>query len=109
MIVGAVWSAMGLSPRVRGATALTSTFLTPMGLSPRVRGATSIISPSRMRGGLSPRVRGSQHWRADFPIPCRSIPACAGEPGAAVWSLSAPQVYPRVCGGADVRTTYLLH
>ena len=49
--------------------------------------------------GLSPRVRGNRR-----PPVCeyqcqRSIPACAGEPGAAVPALATYRVYPRVCGG----------
>ena len=49
--------------------------------------------------GLSPRVRGNQRSRNAPIIPGRSIPACAGEPGAGVLPQKLTKVYPRVCGG----------
>ena len=50
--------------------------------------------------GLSPRVRGSRVSLKPTNTPFRSIPACAGEPGAAQGSDAGERVYPRVCGGA---------
>ena len=49
--------------------------------------------------GLSPRVRGNLLAAgADFGA-AGSIPACAGEPAAAVPAALLSGVYPRVCGG----------
>ena len=67
---------------------------------PRVCGGTS---PGERSGpstpGLSPRVRGNPDQRGNLPVVDGSIPACAGEPPCAPWSLSGTRVYPRVCGG----------
>ena len=52
--------------------------------------------------GLSPRVRGNQRRRPRGAYPGRSIPACAGEPGAGRWAIRRATVYPRVCGGTSV-------
>ena len=48
--------------------------------------------------GLSPRVRGNLRAYLKAHRVSRSIPACAGEPGAAVPELATYRVYPRVCG-----------
>ena len=67
-------------PRVCGGTRPTFSFSSPFfGLSPRVRGNLT---------NLSGQLKGE-----------RSIPACAGEPCAAVISSWQRRVYPRVCGG----------
>ena len=89
---------------------------------PRVcGGAHSRSSRKWSRRGLSPRVRGSPEIVIVQDAAPRSIPACAGEPLAtglqdanrgvypacagepapAAWDLPAPEVYPRVCGGAN--------
>ncbi len=69
---------------------------------PRVcGGALQIASSGRRRTGLSPRVRGSLMGVWTISGILRSIPACAGEPEASTWHLSAGEVYPRVCGGAN--------
>ena len=48
---------------------------------PRVCGGTYISTPYiAYFTGLSPRVRGNHVLRRHFNRPCRSIPACAGEP-----------------------------
>ena len=49
--------------------------------------------------GLSPRVRGNLMLKPASRRTNRSIPACAGEPAAAVEIRRRPGVYPRVCGG----------
>ena len=57
-----------------------------------------------MRGaGLSPRVRGNhvEHHLAGRGV--GSIPACAGEPSRWRRATSQVRVYPRVCGGTEVR------
>ena len=69
------------------------------GLSPRVRGnprQNCRLSPFR---GLSPRVRGNHAPTGIIAGHRRSIPACAGEPGAGIGEGAAHPVYPRVCGG----------
>ena len=49
--------------------------------------------------GLSPRVRGNPA-KCPLNAPYRgSIPACAGEPNAALHPVAGVKVYPRVCGG----------
>ena len=67
---------------------------------PRVCGGTPDAGPEAPRvHGLSPRVRGNLALDFIQVIFCRSIPACAGEPG---WTPSGSwdgPVYPRVCGG----------
>ena len=49
--------------------------------------------------GLSPRVRGNHMTLLDAGENVRSIPACAGEPGATIPICRRKRVYPRVCGG----------
>ena len=67
---------------------------------PRVcGGTTSSAMPCNADAGLSPRVRGNPARHPSPSCSCRSIPACAGEPRAAVWSMNSGKVYPRVCGG----------
>ena len=76
------------------------------GVYPRVCGGTRRIPAGQpSERGLSPRVRGN-------PVPDitpvqhrRSIPACAGEPGAPPCAFSARPVYPRVCGGTSPKVT----
>ena len=70
------------------------------GVYPRVCGGTRGRSARCGDwGGLSPRVRGNPRWYQDAGKPGRSIPACAGEPGAGIIPAPQGQVYPRVCGG----------
>ena len=52
--------------------------------------------------GLSPRVRGSPNRRSPGVVDGGSIPACAGEPLAGLVASPRNEVYPRVCGGADL-------
>ena len=67
---------------------------------PRVCGGTTVIELARTSThGLSPRVRGNHFVDSKNCTPCGSIPACAGEPGAAFAALREGRVYPRVCGG----------
>ena len=53
--------------------------------------------------GLSPRVRGKLRPDARHHIRARSIPACAGETSRRPVGSVGRQVYPRVCGGNEVR------
>ena len=118
----------GLSPRVRGNPA--STFPTDRAhrsipacagepfrqcqaprrgaVYPRVCGGTGRSSQSgRDAGGLSPRVRGNRLARA-FPAQgLRSIPACAGEPESDFAWDGLHKVYPRVCGGTILATSFI--
>ncbi len=50
--------------------------------------------------GRSPRVRGSHHPRGRRSARAGSIPACAGQPGAAPSRAAQLWVDPRVCGAA---------
>ena len=79
----APWSmAPGVYPRVCGGTQLSHQVLpTAWGLSPRVRGNLAL-------SGLAADGLGS-------------IPACAGEPPAAIGFPRRLAVYPRVCGGTN--------
>ena len=54
---------------------------------------------SGMTAGLSPRVRGNHRMYTEYHTTVRSIPACAGEPGAVRRHAGQREVYPRVCGG----------
>ncbi len=116
---------IGLSPRVRGSPmfirpsipwkrsipacagepAMTHGSKTRTAVYPRVcGGAFKRDNNLDVAAGLSPRVRGSPSTPAAGLARKRSIPACAGEPAAAVapWRSSRcrGRVYPRVCGGA---------
>ena len=53
--------------------------------------------------GLSPRVRGNPAARLCVPVAHRSIPACAGEPLLRSGPRPTSMVYPRVCGGTNIR------
>ena len=53
--------------------------------------------------GLSPRVRGNQVPDHDHEDRRGSIPACAGEPDRRNHGCWRCRVYPRVCGGTDMR------
>ena len=110
----------GLSPRVRGNRAWTideawqqgsipacagepisgSSAECGQGVYPRVCGGTDTCdNGGGGLAGLSPRVRGNRDaggWRRTGE---RSIPACAGEPGAGNRPRRRTKVYPRVCGG----------
>ena len=88
-------------PRVCGGTSLRKVGLVGKpGLSPRVRGGTFPFCPSwAFNAGLSPRVRGNPSLSLLSPVSLRSIPACAGEPGAGPRGFTGFSVYPRVCGG----------
>ena len=69
---------------------------------PRVCGGTVCrLHPSIISRGLSPRVRGNPVVVAATEGPCRSIPACAGEPRANSPEALDRRVYPRVCGGTN--------
>ena len=71
---------------------------------PRVCGGTSLCPVVNGQGpGLSPRVRGNLIEKACWLRPAGSIPACAGEPITLSLHPSWLQVYPRVCGGTQVR------
>ena len=67
---------------------------------PRLCGGTArIIVARRALAGLSPLVRGNQPKPQAQALLRRSIPACAGEPGAWGFRLAYAAVYPRLCGG----------
>ena len=71
---------------------------------PRVCGGTARLGVVlRQRRGLSPRVRGNHPDLPNPPRRQRSIPACAGEPKIIASSGMPVKVYPRVCGGTDLR------
>ena len=112
----------GLSPRVRGNHDLrrrlvrrgrsipacageppgSQSWLRPAGVYPRVCGGTYLPDHAVERVlGLSPRVRGNRRCRLRSRIRRRSIPACAGEPYAAIRDFTICGVYPRVCGGTS--------
>ena len=67
---------------------------------PRVGGGTC-LSPAEHHKykGLSPRGRGNPRGSFISHVLIRSIPAWAGEPSNATWSLCPRRVYPRVGGG----------
>ena len=61
----------------------------------------------RLRGnqGLSPRMRGNR-WPSNTGLPyAGSIPAHAGEPLVSGEIGQKTRVYPRACGGTDIRKT----
>ena len=110
----------GLSPRVRGNHCTTGLSVRlsrsipacagepddpaggsdDRGVYPRVCGGTSSAAHKQgIVGALSPRVRGNLIGGVIRDTAYRSIPACAGEPGAKGGTGPTPKVYPRVCGG----------
>ena len=124
-----LWRVAGLSPRVRGNLRLShpsggSGGSIPAcagepgcrrpcgpvrGVYPRVCGGTLYqVAGGDGDAGLSPRVRGNPVRQAGRESPCRSIPACAGEPGWGSPATPAYRVYPRVCGGTSLVIAPLL-
>ena len=114
----------GLSPRVRGNPLEVLTLRAPVGsipacagepiharvireweqVYPRVCGGTSeTIGLLAILVGLSPRVRGNPPSPCSSRPPDGSIPACAGEPLGRALRICLPKVYPRVCGGTQLR------
>ena len=114
----------GLSPRVRGNRHRARLAATQMGsipacagepyrlsaeywsqrVYPRVCGGTpQLASELPQATGLSPRVRGNHYRQAGAGRNRGSIPACAGEPSAAIPPGQLTRVYPRVCGGTRQR------
>ncbi len=117
-------SGKGLSPRVRGNRFLSHIVHKMSGsipacageplrycetlccrwVYPRVCGGTRRPRHINIRAcGLSPRVRGNPGIRIRYEAFLRSIPACAGEPGANASFAGQHSVYPRVCGGTSFR------
>ena len=77
-----------------------------VGVYPRVCGGTASAEAARARvQGLSPRVRGNHDEQGDQRPFDGSIPACAGEPGPARRPRPVERVYPRVCGGTELRNS----
>ena len=71
---------------------------------PRLCGGTNWNSgPEPTTWGLSPLVRGNPRVRSPHLQLLRSIPACAGEPRPAARPRTPTRVYPRLCGGTQVR------
>ena len=71
---------------------------------PRVCGGThAVLRVIQADVGLSPRVRGNHEYARPGACGAWSIPACAGEPMTGPPRLAKSGVYPRVCGGTDVR------
>ncbi len=71
---------------------------------PRVCGATLSAQFDRQkRGGPSPRVRGNPKQAHKIGPFGRSIPACAGQPGARSVGRRLRGVHPRVCGATKAR------
>ena len=120
--IGLCADGRGLSPRVRGNLGPVSGIAvadrsipacagepppdeTPQATTkvyPRVCGGTSSVSAEmRTSKGLSPRVRGNRPGPVCGASGGGSIPACAGEPGAAGFPAGLSWVYPRVCGGTE--------
>ena len=123
-----VWSrlsgAPGLSPRVRGNRRAASPPACNPGsipacagepsgrlaggarsrVYPRVCGGTSEVRIAQPRViGLSPRVRGNPLALIGQALLDGSIPACAGEPSFFDVRDEPQGVYPRVCGGTNLR------
>ena len=120
---------VGLSPRVRGsrpdvpsdamaggsipacAGQPHQTFDTLLGTKvyPRVCGAADPHVSGTVAGtGLSPRVRGSRLTAVALPVGDGSIPACAGQPPRQVNPRRVHEVYPRVCGAAELERRKLV-
>ena len=93
-------AAEGSIPACAGEPPRRGRVVSEVGVYPRVCGGTGLMAVTVMLAmGLSPRVRGNLDAGADAGQGMRSIPACAGEPIAAMSSSVSVKVYPRVCGG----------
>ena len=69
---------------------------------PRACGATrAFVIAVHARAGLSPRMRGNPALSAIGSLPCRSIPAHAGQPRVIRYWKPPLQVYPRACGATS--------
>ena len=94
----------GSIPACAGEPLLPQDYGAPGRVYPRVCGGTG---PGRRQstrpGGLSPRVRGNPQHPGLAQSPAGSIPACAGEPTGWSGGVKPIRVYPRVCGGTQVR------
>ena len=77
---------------------------------PRVCGGTGVSQLAALvEHGLSPRVRGNRADGYFYLDGCGSIPACAGEPDHRSGLRLPGEVYPRVCGGTQLRCGALFH
>ena len=95
----------GVYPRVCGETnASLAGLFSAGGLSPRVRESGLLLLVSLSQKGLSPRVRGNPTRRSLPRFSPRSIPACAGKPREDRAWRAGTRVYPRVCGETDCPT-----
>ena len=118
------WLMGGLSPRVRGNLSLLVRYVVHGGSIPACAGEPTASPWSRLAArvyprvcggtlshwalagcarGLSPRVRGNRQGTRRTQPTRGSIPACAGEPMPAWARHRRRRVYPRVCGGTDMR------
>ena len=107
-IVRGATERQGSIPACAGEPASDASNLSPLRVYPRVCGGTG--DPQRyvtVTQGLSPRVRGNPSDVGSNPRLRRSIPACAGEPRAAIPGSFPPWVYPRVCGGTSFETLFM--
>ena len=124
VVTGRVSYQLGLSPRVRGSPDPVLNLRSLVGSIPACAGEPSggpqvrrpawvyprvcggAVDSRAVAGGsrgLSPRVRGSRSELGSCLSSAGSIPACAGEPLGQPWPERTGRVYPRVCGGADLR------
>ena len=117
-------SGLGLSPRVRGNPGGHNlgggcrrsipacagepfpppSAAVPLPVYPRVCGGTragSLLAGNNC--GLSPRVRGNRVSHVTGSRRLGSIPACAGEPAPFQVGTRRNAVYPRVCGGTQIK------
>ena len=94
------WPPTRVYPRASGEPPSRSRTRPGSTVYPRASGGTAPIpsSPSH-GGGLSPRERGNRDADDGAAEVVRSIPARAGEPGAASGVAKTGQVYPRASGG----------
>ena len=90
----------GSIPACAGEPSIPAAARTCCTVYPRVCGGTChFLAPLDTEPGLSPRVRGNPSCWRTVSHSCRSIPACAGEPGVSSVAVAGRWVYPRVCGG----------
>ena len=74
---------------------------------PHVCGAALRVGGQRRYGnGLSPRVRGSHDEISGTGWKYRSIPTCAGQPVHCNRHADRVEVYPHVCGAADISSSF---
>ena len=101
------FSAARSIPACAGEPSSSRSFLGTEKVYPRMCGGTGDLVVGRLgEEGLSPHVRGNPTSDGRKTGGTRSIPACAGEPSTGSVQPPRNAVYPRMCGGTEIRAVH---